>query len=358
MGRPVRARLGTSLKGANLRSDQVGKVEHSTVSVVMATYNGQEYLSEQLESILGQTRPPDELVIGDDGSSDRTLEIIGDFVRSAPFPVHLLHREHVGSTANFLLSVSGSRGDLIAFADQDDVWLPEKLQVCLRSLQQYGADLVVHAADVVDANLRPVGSGLRHVRRPLVEEPLKGNLWAVTLGNTMLFRRGLLDGCDWLARPRGRLGGLVNHDDLVHLLALTRARSVWVPDKLLLYRQHGANAYGAPPALAKGLRAYHDHTRSLSYRSHVAQEWADYFSRLAPAGREAQTLSYFADAATRLLVRADRLKRPARKGMPAIVIAAATGEYDTHTRYGFGWRAMLQDLYYFWYRRQLVRSEN
>src|ERR671927_271278 len=98
-------------------------------SVAMCTYNGARFVREQLASIAAQTRPPDELVVCDDCSTDATLECIREFARTAPFPVRVVENEkNAGSTKNFERAVELCEGDFIALADQDDVWLPEKLQ--------------------------------------------------------------------------------------------------------------------------------------------------------------------------------------------------------------------------------------
>ena len=95
-----------------------------TLSVAMCTYNGSRHLSEQLESIGTQTRLPDELVICDDCSSDDTIRIIERFSASAPFAVRLeINTQNLGSTKNFEKAIRLCQGDLIALADQDDVWL-------------------------------------------------------------------------------------------------------------------------------------------------------------------------------------------------------------------------------------------
>ena len=103
-----------------------------TISVAMCTYNGEKYLREQLESIALQTRLPAELVICDDRSTDSTSEIIRNFADSAPFPVRFnlnpvnLGGATKGITKNFEQASRLCTGDLIAFCDQDDVWLPKK----------------------------------------------------------------------------------------------------------------------------------------------------------------------------------------------------------------------------------------
>src|SRR5688572_14133745 len=97
-------------------------------SVAMCTYNGARYLKEQLDSFTVQTRLPDELIVCDDGSSDETCQIVSTFAASAPFTVRLeVNQQTLGSTQNFAKAIQLCRGDLIALCDQDDVWLPGKL---------------------------------------------------------------------------------------------------------------------------------------------------------------------------------------------------------------------------------------
>ncbi len=93
----------------------------------MATYNGAKYLEEQLASFVVQSQLP--LVVCDDGSADATLEILHRFAHSAPFPVRIVcNDERLGYGDNFLKAASLCEGDWIAFSDQDDVWLPDKLR--------------------------------------------------------------------------------------------------------------------------------------------------------------------------------------------------------------------------------------
>jgi glycosyltransferase involved in cell wall biosynthesis len=96
----------------------------------MCTYNGSRHLKSQLDSISAQTRLPSELVICDDASSDDTVPIIEQFAASVPFRVRLdVNAQNLGSTKNFEKAIQKCKGDLIALSDQDDVWLPRKLEV-------------------------------------------------------------------------------------------------------------------------------------------------------------------------------------------------------------------------------------
>src|SRR3954463_9866810 len=103
------------------------------ISVVLTTYNGSRFLWEQLESVLAQTRPPDELVARDDGSDDETPAILREFAARTGFPVKLeLGAFRLGSTPSSERALGLCTGDIVALCDQDDVWRPDKLETVHR----------------------------------------------------------------------------------------------------------------------------------------------------------------------------------------------------------------------------------
>ena len=102
--------------------------QQSTVSVVMATYNGERYLREQIDSILAQTYPVHELIIQDDGSTDNTVAIAHDYARRYPVVKVFVNHQNVGLNQNFKTAAMRATGDFVAIADQDDVWYPQKLE--------------------------------------------------------------------------------------------------------------------------------------------------------------------------------------------------------------------------------------
>ena len=98
-----------------------------TVSVVMATYNGEKFIREQLDSIVAQTYPLYELIIQDDGSVDGTVDICREYAQRYPFIHVFINVENKGLDANFESATMRSTGDFVAFSDQDDIWYPEKI---------------------------------------------------------------------------------------------------------------------------------------------------------------------------------------------------------------------------------------
>lgn len=121
------------------------------ISVCLASYNGERYIKEQIDSILSQLESNDELIISDDGSTDNTIGIINGYHDSR---IKLLHNENHGVNHNFENAIKQAKGDYIFWSDQDDVWLPNKVKTCVERLQDY--DLVVHDCLVVDKKLKTI----------------------------------------------------------------------------------------------------------------------------------------------------------------------------------------------------------
>jgi len=122
------------------------------ISIAMATYNGEKHLREQLASIASQTYLPLELVVCDDGSTDETLSILHEFSTVAPFECRIFRNEKtLGFAENFLRSASHCKGNWIAFCDQDDVWLPTKLEDAYKEIiNNSGLYLVLQNAYICD----------------------------------------------------------------------------------------------------------------------------------------------------------------------------------------------------------------
>lgn len=199
------------------------------ISVCMATYNGAEFVEEQLRSILASPRV-DEVIVSDDGSSDGTLARIAALgdprVRVVPGP-------RAGLIRNFENALSQARGDVVFLADQDDVWLPQKVDVVLRALEN--ADVVVTDCSVVDAKLNIIEPSFFRQRGsgPGFARNLLRNSY---VGCCMALRRRVLD------RALPFPAGIPMHDWWIGLLAERTARIAFVDTPLMLYRRHGGNA--------------------------------------------------------------------------------------------------------------------
>jgi glycosyltransferase involved in cell wall biosynthesis len=216
-----------------------------TISIALATYNGASHLEEQLGDLANQSLLPCELVVCDDGSTDRTLDIIQDFADSAPFPVRL-HRNpaRVGYRQNFIQCAERCSGDLIAFCDQDDRWSSQKLQTIAAQFEDPETMLVFHNARVV----RPGAPVARLQRGEEAEQwdALAAPPWLFALGFTQVFRRCLIqfNGLWPKSVDQNCDGEPLAHDQWYFFLASVIGRVAYVPRVLADYRQHGTNTYG------------------------------------------------------------------------------------------------------------------
>lgn len=259
------------------------------ISVAMATYNGETFLNEQLESIASQTFLPKELVIRDDGSTDSTPRILEQFARVAPFPVRILgNGENLGFADNFLTVASHCQGDWIAFCDQDDVWLPEKIETCARELAEApdGLVMLLHQARVVDRNLNPAGRLLANIpgRRLFGPGEFPG-FWMLG-GLAQIVRADLIRSFDWTRRPPDPGGrSVIAHDYWACILAHAIGRILMIPDVLTLYRRHDS-----------GLTGLYGRTRLSESLASAAKTGAAYYNYVAQVASE--TAPIFRDLAS------------------------------------------------------------
>ena len=241
-------------------------VSRSQVSVAMATYNGEQYVREQLESIAHQDLQPLELVVADDGSTDATLQIVGDFARYAPFPVKVFRNEtRLGYADNFLKAASLCRGDLIAFCDQDDVWVEQKLKVCAKFFADPEVLLVAHSAwTLLDSGER--GRLFPRFKRTRVSDIGTCDPFAFVHGFAMIIRSELLEIAHIVPRPARFLG----HDQWCWFWAASIGKIATLSEALALYRQHEQNVFGASEA-GVALRAKNI-AITVGYEEHAAFE--------------------------------------------------------------------------------------
>ncbi len=118
------------------------------VSVIIPTYNRAEYLKRAMTSVLEQTRPPEELIIVDDGSTDYTTEIVQHVAGRAEFPVRLLRRENRGAAAARNVGINHASGDILCFLDSDDWWNKKKIELQLKAMLAAPDSLISHTKEI------------------------------------------------------------------------------------------------------------------------------------------------------------------------------------------------------------------
>lgn len=218
-----------------------------TISVVLATHNGARFLPEQLDSLLAQTRLPDEIIITDDNSSDETMTIVAAFAQQARVPVTVIRNvPGLGFADNFLAAAHTATGDVIAFCDQDDVWRSDKLDMCAAAFADPAVSLVTHRANLIDPAGVPIGVFDQGITQNATRRPLSYDVWGTFAGFTMVYRRDILTVSRDIARFCNYLDPAqpTAHDRWVTFLAQILGQTVELDAPLVDYRQHQNNLYG------------------------------------------------------------------------------------------------------------------
>lgn len=261
----------------------------STVAIVMATYNGERYVGEQIESILKSSYQDFELFIFDDCSKDNTMSILYGYEEQNPSKIHVFrNEENLGLTINFLRAVRNTTMDYIMFCDQDDVWKPNKIGITLKRMRHMEAQngkekpiAVFTDAVVVDKelqvlqnsyssshNLNPRKTDLSHI---LMENKLIG---CTVMLNAAL--RKVLQSNPLPTKAR-------YHDWWVALIAASMGKIGYVNEGTLLYRQHGGNIVGGDDFASyvkNRLSSLHDQKEALRSLYRQAEEFETIYQEL------------------------------------------------------------------------------
>lgn len=268
----------------------------SKISVALCTYNGGRFVGPQLESVLGQDRRPDEIVICDDGSTDDTITIVRRFADQWPSVIRLIRNQaRLGFAKNFEQAMRLATGDVIFLCDQDDFWLKEKIAKMMVPFEaEPQVDLVYCDAALADEALQPtrqtIFSSRPHMR--LTERRSAREFAGQGIGFNgcmMAFRSALRDCC----LPVSTLWG---HDHWIAWIAYATAELRVIPEPLMFYRRHGRNV-GCDPDLDGGWRGqwlWLIKKRSLDSYAEYRRQWESMYEVLT---RIRRTPSCFRDAA-------------------------------------------------------------
>jgi hypothetical protein len=219
----------------------------STCDVILAVFNGQTYLPEMLDSLLSQTTRDFNVLVRDDGSRDKSLEILESYKPRFDGRLSVITGEPSGSaTTNFGILMRETKADYALLADQDDVWKPEKVELTLRSLKEaeakYGRSTPIYFATdiaVVNKDLELISASYWKWKRlrPSMMSNLSQSLICVpTQGMASGLNRALLD----LANPVAEKA--ISHDWWAQLIAAAMGKVICDPTVTALYRVHGGNA--------------------------------------------------------------------------------------------------------------------
>jgi glycosyltransferase involved in cell wall biosynthesis len=202
----------------------------------MATYNGERYLAEQLDSILRQTYPSLELIIIDDGSTDGTMTLLHQYAAQDQRIRVVQNETNLGYIRNFEKGMGLASGTFVALSDQDDIWHDTKIQVLMNEIGD--SDVVFADSRLIDDQNRPISTNFSDIRRlQTFTSSLSFVIGNTVSGHNMLIRRELVARC--VPFPI-----LLPHDHWLCFVATFRGPVRFVPQVLVDYRQHAENVFG------------------------------------------------------------------------------------------------------------------
>lgn len=205
------------------------------ISVAMATYNGEKYLIQQLDSVFEQTVLPNEIIIVDDCSTDNSWNLLQEYASSHTGIKLSRNPQNLGACQTFAQAISLCGSEYIVLADQDDVWLPNKLELLLKNI---GDNMLIHSdAYLVDESLQIMTDTFK--KGVMSQRNFTDYLFANNVtGCTCLFRRELVD--NFWPIP----AGFYIHDHYLALCASYSGTIKYLPQPLIYYRQHAQNQIG------------------------------------------------------------------------------------------------------------------
>lgn len=304
-------------------------------TVVVTCCNGERYLGHQLSSIANQTQLPDQVVVGDDASTDRSVEIARGVLEDLAADVQILTSSgRLGLAANLVRCLERSTGEIVHFADHDDVWHPGKIErISEVFAASPGTELVFSDAEVVDSNGCPTGQALWSL---VGFGPAERQRWA-ECPVEVLSRRTVVTGAAMAARRRLieaalPLPGNCWHDEWFTLCAVLRETvPLALPDRLISYRVHASNLAGLPPRNARARLVQAGWPRDSRVEC-----WTEACERFAEGDASDQLRAAVAFARRRPGRSAPAIERLRR--VAGLILA---GDYH---RYGKGWPMALHDL--------------
>ncbi|MBQ6350769.1 MAG: glycosyltransferase family 2 protein [Methanobrevibacter sp.] len=216
------------------------------VSVAMATYNGERFIREQVDSILPQLGKDDELVVSDDGSMDKTLDILASYKDSR---IKIFEGPKKGIKQNFGNAISKCSGDVIFLSDQDDVWMDNKVSEVLKTFEKEKCNCVVHNAIVFNSNdgavIHPSFFEWRGSRAGKWKNIWKNSYIGCCMAFKSKMKRYILPIPD----------NIEMHDQWIGVLCEKHGKSCFLKEKLVKYRIHQGNNTGLEHhAVAKMVR--------------------------------------------------------------------------------------------------------
>ncbi|MBP5598279.1 MAG: glycosyltransferase family 2 protein [Pseudobutyrivibrio sp.] len=232
--------------------------ERPSVSVALAAYNGSLYLREQLDSILMQLGKNDEVIVSYNQSNDSTLQILTEY-EDRDNRIKVINCKESGVIPNFENAIKNCKNDIVFLSDQDDVWIADKVAIMLPYFKNVDIGCVVHGSELVDEKLVPLGDSKINVKRNKYLNRLRVIVKNPVQGSCMAFRSKYIESITPIPRT------VPMHDSWIALVISFFSKVLLIPDKLILYRQHGKNVTS---------RTHQKIGKMISDRCHLINDYA------------------------------------------------------------------------------------
>lgn len=223
------------------------------IDILLATYNGEKYLEEQIDSILNQTYQDIRLIISDDGSQDKTRKILEEYQKKDNRITIYYQEENLGCIKNFEFLLKQVQNEIFMLSDQDDVWMPEKIEKTYQKLLEEQTDLVFGDLEVVDSNLKtlyPSFNDFMKLTRKIKKYKNTSRLnylYNCITGCTIMTKK------KWLNEilPLPSQSQHVLHDHWIGLIISLKGKISYLPEMYTKYRQHNMNRIGTEKTWVK-----------------------------------------------------------------------------------------------------------
>lgn len=249
------------------------------VQVLLSSYNGQKYIRQQLDSIFNQEGVEVHCLVRDDGSTDGTTNILSEY-QNVHKNMDVVHGNNIGYKASFmeLVKMSGEY-DYYAFADQDDVWKPNKLLKAIEKIcdeEQDKAVMYCSNCTVVDSSLNYVS--MLHTKDNIIpDSKIRALFQGFAHGCTMVFNRNARD-----LIIRLKTGNVYSHDFIIPIIILFLGKVVYDKNSYILYRQHEENYFGSKQSISKIIKAKIKQLKVINFYSgminDILNEYVDLLS--------------------------------------------------------------------------------
>lgn len=261
------------------------------IAIIMSAYNGEKYINEQIESILNQSMKDFKLYIFDDGSKDRTGEIVAEYVKKYPDKVYFKENAvNLGAAASFLNGVkevyrSFSEAEYFFFADQDDIWKRDKLEIFVSEAKAYKEEFplaIFSDVSLADKDLKVTSDSYFKAERV---KPYKTGINSLLMENkligmAMMVNRELVGLEIEAEKKAGRIPKVKMHDWWFALIAAVTGKIIYINKSTAFYRQHGKNTVGGESftSYLKGrIFKFNEIRKRLCENFNQAEEFAEFF---------------------------------------------------------------------------------